>query len=513
LLEPELDVLIAGAGPTGLALACGLLANGVAARVVDKAVEPAGTSRALGLQPRGIEVVERLGALGSLPDRALQVEQIVVHINGKQAAGVRVGQRTTLVTRPGLVISQADVEAELRRRVSDLGGQIVWGREVAAAEQDSHGVTVGLADGGQTRAGWLVGCDGAHSRVRQLAGVGFPGAPLAERFLLVDAHAALPLSRHSIYVWLAGTSVFGAFPLPGHDLWRLMAPATDPGPEADLVTDEAVLAEVTRLLGERTGCDPSLIHDPEWITSFRVHRRLADTYRDGRILLAGDAAHVHSPFGGQGMNTGIGDAENLAWKLAMVVSGTAEHALLDSFEAERRPIAANVLRSTGAAGNLILANHILARLLRDRVIVPLMNRPSMQRRVWEGLSQLKVTYRNGPLGRQARTWFSGQGPLPGDRVPDIECVRAAGGGRTTLHPELGNKWALVMPGRMVSDDCAAVVAKRLGEDGMITLVADHDSSGEILLVRPDAHLGWRGRSDPHALDRWLTAVARQGRAG
>jgi 4,5-epoxidase len=248
-MKSEPDVLIAGAGPTGLALACGLLANGVAARVVDKAFKPAGSSRALGLQPRGIEVVERLGALNGLPERALQVEQIVVHINGKQAASVRVGQRTALVTRPGLVISQADVEAELRRRGTELGGQIVWGREVAAVAQDSRGVMVNLADGGQSRVSWLVGCDGAHSRVRQLAGVGFPGVPLAERFQLVDVHADLPLSRHSIYVWLDGDSVFGAFPLPGQDLWRLMALAADPGTETDRATDEAVLAEVARLLG------------------------------------------------------------------------------------------------------------------------------------------------------------------------------------------------------------------------------------------------------------------------
>jgi 4,5-epoxidase len=278
------------------------------------------------------------------------------------------------------------------------------------------------------------------------------------------------------------------------------------------LTDEAVLAEVTRQLGERTGCDPSLVHDPEWVTSFRVHRRLAETYRNGRILLAGDAAHVHSPFGGQGMNTGIGDAENLAWKLAMVVNGTAEQTLLDSYEGERRPVAAKAVRSTGAASKLVLGNHVVARLLRDRVVVPLMNRASVQRRVWEYLSQLKVTYRDGPLGRRARRWFSGQGPLPGDRVPDIDCVRAGGGGQTRLHAELGSRWALVMPGRVVSDECAAVVAKRLGDDGMITLVADHDASREVMLVRPDAHLGWRGGADPEPLDRWLTAVVRHGRA-
>ena len=213
------------------------------------------------------------------------------------------------------------------------------------------------------------------------------------------------------------------------------------------------------------------------------------------------------------MNTGIGDAENLAWKLAMVVNATAEHALLDSYEAERRPTAAKVLSWTGAAGNLVLGNHVFARLLRDRVIIPLMNRASMQRRVWESVSQLNVTYRDGPLGHQARKWLSGQGPLPGDRVPDIECVRADGGGQTTLHAELGNKWALVMPGRTASDEYAAIAAKRLGDDGVITLIADHQSNGEIMLVRPDAHLGWRGRADPDALDRWLTAMARDGRAG
>jgi 4,5-epoxidase len=124
-----------------------------------------------------------------------------------------------------------------------------------------------------------------------------------------------------------------------------------------------------------------------------------------------------------------------------------------------------------------------------------------------------VTYRNGPLGHKARRWFSSQGPLPGDRVPDIECVRAEDDRPTTLHAELGNRWALVLPGWKASDEYAAVVAKRLGDDGMVTLVADHDAAnGAIMLVRPDAHLGWRGRRDPGALDRWLTALARQGRA-
>jgi 4,5-epoxidase len=206
------------------------------------------------------------------------------------------------------------------------------------------------------------------------------------------------------------------------------------------------------------------------------------------------------------MNTGIGDAENLAWKLALVVHATAEAELLDSYEAERRPIAASVLRSTGAAGNVILGHHVFARLLRDRVFIPLMNTAAMQRRVWEAVSQLTVTYRDGPLARPGRV--SGKGPRPGDRVPDFECVRADGGGATTLHAELGHRWALVLPGRAVSDEYAAVAAKRLG-DGAVTVLAT--PAGEVMLVRPDAHLAWRGRGDPGALDRWLAAVTRPGR--
>lgn len=207
-----------------------------------------------------------------------------------------------------------------------------------------------------------------------------------------------------------------------------MVPTVDPGTEADPMTDEAVLAEVAAQLGERTGCDPALLGAPEWVTSFRIHRRLADSYRTGRILLAGDAAHVHSPFGGQGMNTGIGDAENLAWKLAMVANRTADPALLDSYEGERRPIAAKAVRSTGAASNLVLGNHVVTFLLRDWVVVPLMNTASMQRRVWKYLSQLKVTTGTVPWAARGADGSPARGrcPATGSRTSAVSGPTAAG---------------------------------------------------------------------------------------
>ncbi|MGH3669170.1 MAG: FAD-dependent monooxygenase, partial [Pseudonocardiaceae bacterium] len=390
------SVIVIGAGPTGLALACGLHAGGVAARVLDGAAGPALTSRALGLQPRGVEVIDRLGALGDLPSRSLAVRQVVVHVSGRELGRLMVGTPTRLARRPGLLVSQAEIEAQLRRRLGELGGVVEWGRKVVALETSTEGVLVRLADGEVIEAGWVVGCDGAHSQVRKAAGIGFAGVALGERFLIADVRAHLPWDRHSVAVWLDGTDLVAAFPLPGEDRWRLMAPAPDPSLDAG---PDAVLAHLTELLAAQSGLPAGAVEAVYWTSAFRFHRRLAETYRAGRVLLAGDAAHIHSPFGGQGLNTGIGDAENLAWKLALVCTGRAAPTLLDSYEAERRPVAHDVLASTTEMTRLVMGTSAVARLLRDHVLVPLMNRPLVQRLIWDRSSQLLVSYRRGPLGQ------------------------------------------------------------------------------------------------------------------
>ncbi len=188
-------VLVVGAGPTGLTLACDLLGSGVTVRVVDSAAGPASTSRALGLQSRGVEVLERAGALGDLEQRSNPVRQVAVNLGDHATVQLRLGRRTRLVTRPGLIVSQAEIEANLRRRLTQLGGTVEWGREVLDARQDGEGVTAQLTDRSTIRCEWLVGCDGAHSRVRKLAGIGFPGVQIIERFLLADVHADLPVAR------------------------------------------------------------------------------------------------------------------------------------------------------------------------------------------------------------------------------------------------------------------------------------------------------------------------------
>src|SRR5919107_5620425 len=221
-----MSVLVVGAGPTGLALACGLIEGGAEVRLIDAADGPATTSRALGLQPRGIEVLDRLGALGELPRRGVTVGSVVINVDGREITRLQVGGTTDLVTRPGVMMSQAEVEGQLRRRLAELGGRIEWATPYAGA------------DG----ADWVVGCDGAHSAVRKAAGIGFPGVPLIERFLIADIHADLPLERTAVSTWLRGDRMFALFPLPGDDLWRILVPQ----PDDEEVTDR--LALVLRLL-------------------------------------------------------------------------------------------------------------------------------------------------------------------------------------------------------------------------------------------------------------------------
>ncbi|MQY17663.1 FAD-dependent monooxygenase [Nocardia macrotermitis] len=491
-----MTVLIAGAGPTGLALACGLLRRDVPVRLVDAADGPAVTSRALGVQPRGAEVLDRLDALGDLPERGIRSMSMSMHAGDRDLLRVRVGEAVVRGRYPILLVSQAEVEATLRRRLADLGGTVEWGTAVTDATQCSGGVEVTLDGVAQpVRADWLVGCDGAHSAVRKLANIDFPGVPLIERFLLADVHADLPLDRSGTHLWPHRDGLMAVFPLPGDDLWRFIATTSS---EADDALDQ-----LSGLLTSRTGIRAEL-GEPEWLSTFRIQRRLAEHYRRGRIVLAGDAAHIHSPFGGQGLNTGIGDAENLAWKLVLIERGIAGETLVDTYAAERRPIAAEVLGSTTLTTTILLGSTFATRLLRDRIVLPVMRRPIAQRRLLAAASQLGVSYRGGPLApanrldllRAARRGEM-PGIRPGDRVPDLKCV-LPDGSTTMLYRQLAGRWVLLGP-----DHTRPPAFSRLGTE-IHTLATD---VRERYLIRPDAHLAWRSGRGGISLDASLDLLA------
>ncbi|WP_158896187.1 FAD-dependent monooxygenase [Amycolatopsis anabasis] len=507
----DAEVLVVGAGPSGLALACALRLSGVSVRVVDGASGPASTSRANILHARGVEVLDRLGALGDLPERSLTALTITQYLDGRPAITVRFGDVGLGTARPALYVSQADIEKELRRRLDELGVDVDWGSPLVDVSQDAHGVTGVLGNGDTVRCRWLAGCDGAHSTVRKLTEVGFPGVRLTEQFLLADVHADWPVDRAGGHGWPHPDGPFFAVPMRevgrAEDLWRLMAydPAGDDSPQ----DDQAILERFRKLVPERTGRTDIQIKDTVWTSVFRVHRRLADTYRQGRIFLVGDAAHIHSPLGGQGMVTGMGDAENLAWKLALVVHGRATDALLDTYEAERRPLATDVLRRTTTATRLQVGDSPLMRFLRRRVLIPVATLPSVQRRASQLASQLWVTYRRGPLAHDIRARL-GRRPRPGDRVPDLACTRPDGS-HTRLHAELGQRWALLVP--IESWDAHLAEARKHLGDNVVPLTPEDPEQRDVWLVRPDAHLAWRGgRTEAPHLGKWLDDALHRGTA-
>jgi 4,5-epoxidase len=484
------SVLVVGAGPTGLTLACCLLQEGVAIRIVDQAVGPATASRALGLQIRGAEVLDRVGALADIPDRALKALNAHIDADGTELT-LPIG-RGSADGRQTMFISQAEIEAELRRRLTELGGHVEWATELVDICDDGDGVvaTVRYVTGDRTlRSDWLVGTDGANSATRRLSGIGFPGTPLYDRMLLADVHVNWGLDRDGTSVWIRDGELFAVIPLPGSDDWRLFTSIPEDFPEH--ASTDVVIAAFAPKLRRFTGYDAPALKGVGWTSVFRINRRLADTYRKGRIFLAGDAAHIHSPLGGQGMNTGIGDAENLAWKLALVVRGavwgSAADRLLDSYQAERRPQAEDVLKSTTGALDAIVGRGLRARLTRA-FLFPLTRLGPVQRRMWYGMSQLGVSYRAGPLAPQSRLAVR-RGLRPGDRVPDIACQTDRGEG-TRLYVELRGHWAALAPDWATADDLATS-AQQLGIPAVALGRAD-SRHPPALLVRPDGHLGWRG---------------------
>jgi 4,5-epoxidase len=543
VLARRTNVLIVGAGPTGLALACDLRSRGIDVAIIDKAAAPATTSRALGLHPRGVEILARLGALGDLPEAAVHARAINICVGERRLARIEMARRPDGVTPGLLVIGQAEIEARLRARLGTLGCQVRWGTELDGIEQRDTAIDATVRskdDDALLSADWLIGCDGAHSAVRKLAGIAFDGTAFAERFMLADVRLDWQRPANESVAWLHRDGVLAAMPLPGN-IWRVMAelPA-----ELDLKVDQngspsedAARDLLYRCFKERLGDTTTRIGEMIWKSLFRFHRRLASTYRSGRILIAGDAAHIHSPFGGQGMNTGLGDAYNLGWKLAMVAQGRADGQLLDTYGAERRPVAADVLATTTTNTNLMLGNTLTKKLVRDFAFLPAMRIPAVQRKMATKASQLNVGYAGGPLA--TRTLMSrlarvvGSKPHAGDRGPNAQCLALPHGTPTTLAEQTYTGWALLLFGTDgAGSDCAAVARSRLGKDVRVirilpsgtamaardaarvdTVVQDNRSSiaaayrpeaAETILLRPDGHLAWRA-SRPNAakLGKWL----------
>ncbi len=468
------DVVVVGAGPTGLMLASELALGGADVQLLEERADTPNITRAFAVHARTMELLDARGMADELLSRGVAVYEIA------PPGGITMNLRE-LPSRFGmlLVVPQSGTEHVLGARVDDMGVPVRRGAEVTGLDQDGDGVTVRCADGTSTRTGYVVGCDGAHSTVRRLAGIGFEGKQYETHILLADVHLG-----HAPEETLSGvTNDRGAVLLiPFGDGWfraiawdrlREQAPLTEP-----------VTADEMRESFRRIACDDYGMTDMRWSSRFLSERKQAERYRERRVFIAGDAAHVHSPLGGQGMNTGIGDAMNLGWKLAQAVRGTAPGWLLDSYHGERHPVGAEVLRLTDVFNQLVLGRSTVQRLVRAVAIGTITRLPAGRRFMGGRLSQLGIGY-----PRASRSDHR----MVGRRMPDVDC----GGARL---------YELLREGRFVMA-VRADAPVDLDRPDVLRAVHHDRKLPAAVLVRPDGYVGWADDQLPTASDA-AAAVAR-----
>jgi 2-polyprenyl-6-methoxyphenol hydroxylase-like FAD-dependent oxidoreductase len=497
--EGDVDVLVVGAGPTGLALAAQAHRHGASVRIVDRDPDQVHESRALAVQARTLEVLRGTGVTDRLVARGNPAVRLVLHGSGTSSrvplfdAGVGDTEFPYI-----LFVSQAETEAALADHLTSRGVVVERGVELVDLERRGGEVVAQLAGSGSTstcRAAYVVGCDGAHSAVRGLVGIPFRGRAYEQAFVLADLEADGPIEAGALHTWFGPRGLLFLFPLGSPTTWRLVATRGQPG---DRRAGPVTLPVLQRLVDEVTR-GQLVLRDPVWLDDFGVACRQAAAYGAGSVFLAGDAAHVHSPAGGQGMNTGIQDAWNLGWKLALVARGAAPPALLDSYEAERLPAGREVLRLTDRLYTVAttrraaaVRTHVLPRL------APLVMRLPVRSAAFRRVAQLTVGYRGSPAvaptGRR-------RGLLPGDRLPDAP-VRV-GGRAVPLHGLVAAPGFHVLvtggasPPRLPG---GPVTVHRL--DGAPRRLA---AAGRYVVVRPDGYVGQAGdrRVDAEGyLARW-----------
>lgn len=495
-METHTDVLICGAGATGLVLALDLARRGIRFELVDRLERPFQGSRGKGLQPRSLEIFEALGVLDRLAAAGGPYPPMRHHLpEGGHIDLAMSADFPDAPATPGqpyrmpLMVAQATTEAILRARLLELGHAPRYGHALVGFRQDGQGVDAQVRTAASVhavRARYLVGADGGHSFVRRALDIGFPGRTLGQRALVADV-ALSGLERDAWHQFNAASERLTMLcPLMGTDLFQVQAALPASG-DFDLSA-----AGLEALLRERCqGVDLRIARAP-WASVYEMNARLAERYRAGRVLLAGDAAHVHPPTGGQGLNTSVQDAWNLGWKLAAVLQG-APDALLDSYEAERRPVAAGVLEmSTRLLGKARQGDH---------------------GRGGETL-QLELGYRGGPLAPAANCAASVQ---PGDRAPDARLQGAAGQARRLFEVLGGPHWTLLATGEAPArPPLPGLHIHRIGPAGELRDVHGDFAAayglppGGWALVRPDGYLGPVGTgAELPALDAWLAQVLPQ----
>ncbi|KAI1370579.1 FAD binding domain-containing protein [Hypoxylon crocopeplum] len=398
------DVLIVGGGPTGLVLALELAAQKIPFRIIDKALGRSDKSRALVVQPRTLELLNRHGIARDLQERGNTVQGARYCVNGKEAVRIEVEQ---VAAQPNTafpfqkLISQRDTEYFLDECLAKYGYSVERGLEASTIIQDADGVTVTLSTVGTSteetttvRAKFVVGCDGSRSIVRQAAGLTFDGESYQQHFILADTHVTWDTPTHDAMMCF-GQGILAVLPLKDGMVRVFASGANVTKREGDpLLEDFQGFMDKMVPIGGK-------LHDPFWLARFYLHHRGVDRYSNGRLFIAGDAAHIHSPVGGQGMNTGIQDSINLGWKLAAVIRGERPMSFLDSYHAERYPVGQNLLKSTDRVFTFLSSTNPIFIFFRNLLLPWILpwafGNPNRVRDAFKAMSEFSITYRDSDI--------------------------------------------------------------------------------------------------------------------
>jgi 2-polyprenyl-6-methoxyphenol hydroxylase-like FAD-dependent oxidoreductase len=494
----ECDVLVAGAGPTGLMLALWLARLGVRLRIVDKTEEPGTTSRALVVHARTLEFFQQLGIAEAAIERGRRFAGMRLWAHGQCRGRIALGDiGKGLSPFPFMLILPQDEEERLLiETLRALGVEVERRTELESFEDKGEKVVarLRLPDGGEQACAcaYLAGCDGPHSTVRHALNVDFPGAAYAHMFYVADVRARGPVVNENLNLALDTSDFLAVFPLPGEGNARLIGTIKRSVEDED--RSKLRWEDVSAAILERLHLEVERVN---WFSTYHVHHRVASSFRVGRAFLLGDAAHIHSPVGGQGMNTGLGDAVNLSWKLAMVLGGRAQPRLLDTYEPERIAFARRLVATTDRAFTFITREGPIARVVREdivpRVMPKVLKVDAARRYMFKTVSQIMIEYRKSPLSSGRAGGVHG-----GDRLPwtgdNFDALRSL-------------QWQAYVYGRTSE---ALVAACRRLELALHTFpwtsTAEKAKIEEdaLYVVRPDGYVALADpKADPSRLEQWF----------
>jgi len=477
---------------------------GISFQIVDRHSGPSVKTKALGVQARTLEIYAKLGIADEAVALGRRASGANLWANGRHSARIPLGDigRDMSPFPYLLILGQDDNERLLGKRLRASGYEIQWNRELVGLEPQGDHVRCALRrhDGStQTlRASWVAGCDGAHSAVRTLSRIEFPGAPYEHIFFVADTTASGPMVPGELNIYLLREGFHLFFPMRGENQWRVVGILPPELRARDDIAFDAVEPTIRAHVGAALN-----FTECRWLSTYRIHHRHAARFRDGRCFLLGDAAHVHSPVGAQGMNTGLQDAYNLGWKLAMVVRGRAHNRLLDSYEVERLPVARRLLETTDRAFSVVVSDRWLSRLLRTRMIAKIaataMRFEATRRLGFRTISQIGIHYRRSPLSQTGGV-LPRKSPQPGDRFPWLRLQASADSPVEDLFGKLDDtRFNLIAFGQQPLNTLTSAFGDLLRVFEFPALPENRHQLARVdipersyYLLRPDGHVGLAG---------------------